>query len=92
MMKYAAIHSEYFESPSIAFFMGMTNMLVIYFVEVINLWNLSNITQGGTLKLIFDFIALGVISEFDDYFVEIYRYTRLGPLLGHLDVNFEKFI
>jgi len=30
----------------------------------------------------FDFIALGIIAEFDDYFVEIYKGSKLEPLLG----------
>ena len=77
MMKYAALHVDEFENVGMAFLMGLSNMLVIYIVEVINLWNLSSMTEG-TYQIIFDFIALGVIAEFDDYFIEIYRYTRLS--------------
>lgn len=72
MMKYAAIHADYFEKPGKAFLMGFIQMAVIYIVEFINLWNLSN-NSGGTYKLVFDFIALGIIGEFDDYFIEIYK-------------------
>lgn len=54
---------------------------MILMVEFINLWNLSNITEGGTYSLMFDFIALGIIAEFDDYFVELYSDTQLSPLI-----------
>ena len=75
MMKYAAMHYDNFEMPIRAFCIGMTNFVMIFLVEFINLWNLSNITEGGTYSLMFDFIALGIIAEFDDYFVELYEGT-----------------
>ena len=76
MMKFAALHSDYFENPTRAWFQGFVNMIVVILVEIINLWNLSNITEG-VYSLMFDFIALGIIAEFDDYFIEIYRDTNL---------------
>jgi len=54
---------------------------MIVLVEVINLWNLSNITEG-TYDLMFDFIALGIIAEFDDYFIEVYRYSSMASMIG----------
>ena len=90
MMKYAAIHSDDFVSPLKAFFMGFVNMIIIVMVEVINLWNLSNITEGGVNALMFDFIALGIIAEFDDYFVEIYMNSDLDPLIEDLVLTFER--
>ena len=81
MMKYVTMHPTYFDKPAKAFFIGLINATMIFFVELINLWNLSNIT-GGTSDLMFDFIALGIIAEFDDYFVEIYKGSNLEPLLG----------
>ena len=68
--------------------MGLTNMAVIFIVEVINLWNLSSITDD-TYKIIFDFIALGVIAEFDDFFVEIYRSTRLNFMFTEISIQFD---
>ena len=90
MMKYAAIHSDDFVSPLKAFFMGFVNMIIIVMVEVINLWNLSNITEGGTYDLMFDFIALGIIAEFDDYFVAIYMNSDFDPLIESLVLTFER--
>ena len=89
MMKYAAMHHDYFYNPLTAFFMGFINMLVIIMVEIINLWNLSNITEG-TYSLMFDFIALGIIAEFDDYFVEIYKDSALDPLIEEVVLTFER--
>lgn len=91
MMKYAALHSDYFENPGSAFFMGFINMVVIIIVEIINLWNLSNITEG-TYSLMFDFIALGIIAEFDDYFIEIYRYSNLSYLIDELQLTFDRTV
>jgi hypothetical protein len=88
MMRYVALHYEDFENPNFAFLICMINMAVIYVVEFVNLWNLSNITEG-TYRLMFNFIPLAIISEFDDYFVEIYRYSKLGFLISDLSITFE---
>ena len=90
MMKYSAMHSDYFYNPLTSYFMGLINMVMIMLVEVINLWNLSNITEG-TYSLMFDFIALGIIAEFDDYFVEIYKDSALDPLInGDVTLTFDR--
>ena len=54
---------------------------MIILVEFINLWNLSNITEG-VKDLMFDFIALGIIAEFDDYFIRLYGNSTLTPMIG----------
>ena len=64
-------------------------MIVVILVEIINLWNLSNITEG-VYSLMFDFIALGIIAEFDDYFIEIYRDTNLEPIISTLELKFDR--
>ena len=89
MMKYVGLHPENFENKGRAFLMGLVNAMVIVLVEIINLWNLSNITEGGTYSLMFDFIALGIIAEFDDYFIEIYRYSNINHLINDLTLTFE---
>lgn len=87
-MKYAAIHHDYFSNPLSAYFVGFVNMVMIIMVEIINIWNLSNITDG-TYSLMFDFIALGIIAEFDDYFVNIYK-ADLYPLITDLTLTFDR--
>ena len=64
-------------------------MVIIYLVEVINLWNLSNIS-GDVSELMFDFIALGIVAEFDDYFIAIYKSTSLEPLINDIDLTFDR--
>ena len=88
MMKYAAIHSEFFEYAGLSFLMGFLNMITIYIVECINLWNLSN-TTDGTYKLLTSFIALGIIGQFDDIFLEIYSNRRVCRLVGDFRLVFE---
>ena len=89
MMRYAALHYEKFEYPWLAAEVGLLNVVFVFLVEVINLWNLSNITGGDTSELMFDFIALGIVAEFDDYFIEIYRYSNLSPFID-LTIPFER--
>ena len=89
MMRYAALHPEKFSYPGIAAIVGLLNAVLVFLVELINLWNLSNITGGDTSELMFDFIALGIVAEFDDYFIEIYRYSNLSPFID-LTIPFER--
>ena len=89
MMRYAALHPEKFAYPGLAAIVGLLNAVLVFLVELINLWNLSNITGGDTSELMFDFIALGIVAEFDDYFIEIYRYSNLSPFID-LTIPFER--
>ena len=89
MMRYAALHPEKFAYPGLAAIVGLLNAVLVFLVELINLWNLSNITGGDTSELMFDFIALGIVAEFDDYFIEIYRYSNLSPFID-LTISFER--
>ena len=66
----------------------MSNSVIVILVEVINLLNLANITGGDTSQLMFDFIALGVVADFDDYFIEIYKHSKWNPLTS-LSLTFE---
>lgn len=45
--------------------------------------------EGGTNALMFDFIALGIVAEFDDYFIEIYRSSTYEPLITDTTLVFE---
>ena len=90
MMKYSAIHPNHFENPMRAFTIGVIQTMIVFIVEIINLWNLSNITEGGAYDLMFDFIALGIIAEFDDYFLELYKDTNLDPLIS-TELPYENF-
>jgi hypothetical protein len=88
MMKYVAMHQSNFKYPYRAYLMGFLDMCMIFGVEIINLWNLSNITEGGVQTLMFDFIALGIIAEFDDYFFELYKHVEIRKLID-IELLFE---
>ena len=89
MIKFAVLHWDYFENPGQAAFTGFMNVVIIILVEAINLWNLSQITEG-VYDIIFDFIALGIIAEFDEYFLEIYRFTEMRPLFDRVKLKFDR--
>jgi hypothetical protein len=89
MMKYAALHTDHFDNAGIAFLMGFLTMTVNYIVEMVNLWNLSNITSS-IVVVMGEFIALGIIADFDEYFFQIYRQTKLEYLLTDIEVIFER--
>ena len=63
------MHYDDFDKPYLPFLMGWLSFAIIIMVEFINLYNLQNINSGGTYQIMFDFIALGIIAEFDTYFV-----------------------
>jgi len=46
---------------------------IVIVIEIVNIWNLANITQID--EIVMDYIALGIISEFDDCFFELYTST-----------------
>jgi hypothetical protein len=46
-------------------------MNAVMLIEAINIWNLVQLST--ILDLIMNYIALGVISEFDDVFLEPYK-------------------
>jgi len=79
-MKYVAMHIDEFEHPVKAFFLALMQATSVLFVQVVNIWNLVNIE--GIMDIVFDYIALGIVSEFDDAFLEIYRQGKLQPFIG----------
>ena len=80
MMKYVVMHPHNFKYYVIAFLMGFFDMIMIFFCEFVNLYNLSNINEG-VRSLMFDFIALGIIAEFDDFFFMLYKYVSISNLV-----------
>ena len=64
-MKYALNHPWKFTSWSRAYRVGLLQMSVVLSLEVVNLsFMLTNITIS---EIIMSFLALLIISEFDDY-------------------------
>lgn len=67
LMKYAILHSERFERPKTAFFLCITQFTVTLLIEVVNIFNLA--MQTKVLDVIMNFLALGVLADFDDFFL-----------------------
>lgn len=66
MMKYASNHWWIFRNWKDASLIGFTQMFIVVLVELVNLAVL--ITQVNILDIIMNFMAIVVISEFDNFF------------------------
>ena len=88
-MKFIAYHSDRFQSKWTAFMMCFLQGSIVVLIEIVNIWNLANITQID--EIVMDYIALGIISEFDDCFFELYVNTQLAKLLSDGSFQVLKF-
>ena len=67
MMKFANNHWWMFRSWRRAYCIGMMQMGIVFTVETVNLVVL--VTNNTIMDIIMNFLALVIISEFDDYFI-----------------------
>lgn len=67
-MKFATNHPWKFRQWHRAFFVGFCQFMMTILVELINLILLQ--TNSTTMDIIMDFLALVIISDFDDYFAQ----------------------
>jgi|688.fasta_scaffold947107_1 hypothetical protein len=74
MMKYSAYHWDKFRFPSFAFMFGLLYFISSIFGELVNIFNLTNI--GDITSLVQNYVALGEILSFEDYFLLIFKFTR----------------
>jgi hypothetical protein len=65
MMKYAVNHSYRFHQHQLAFLSGLLQTVACLGVELANI----GVVQGAndTISIVFNFIALAIIAEFDNY-------------------------
>ena len=66
MMKYSVNHPWKFESYIEAFWVGFMQTFVVLSVELVNLVVLN--TNPTIMDILMNFLALVIISDFDDYF------------------------
>ena len=66
-MKYANNHTWKFKKWRIAYFIGFGQVLMVLSVETINLILLCE--NDTVMDIIMDFLALVIISDFDEYYV-----------------------
>ena len=83
MMKYALNHPWKFHSWRQAYFVGFTQFFVLLTFEVLNTAIL--LTTESVMDVIMDFVALAVITSFDDYLFssESVRNSQLGQLISN---------
>jgi len=80
LQKYAINHPWKFESWIRAFRVGFMQMFITLAVETTNLGIL--LTNSTIIDTIKDFIALVIISDFDDYFFLTVKNDSLGNLIS----------
>jgi hypothetical protein len=78
-MKYALNHVWRFEDWKIAYLAGLLQATIIIFIEFVNF--LAILTSFTVLDVVMNFLALVVISEFDDFFYCSLRDEPLKELL-----------
>ena len=87
-MKFTALNLEKFNYPGQAFLCCVLQASTVFVVEFINIWNLF--CQANVLDIIMNYIALGVISEFDDNFLMPFSHSQFSVFFG-LQVRIPKF-
>ena len=79
-LKYLALHPEKFKMKLRAFEVCMMQFTVCLAVEICNIMCLIGLTD--IKELIFNYLALAIIFEFDDIFVGIFTKTRITKFFG----------
>ena len=78
-MKYAMNHPWKFKSWSQAFRVGLLQMTVVLGLEIVKItFMLTNQTISDIIK---DFLALVIISDFDDYFYATVTFSPNAKLI-----------
>ena len=79
LMKYALNHPWKFSKWSSAFSVGFNQMIVVVSIELVNMFfMLSNYT---ITDIVMNFLALVIISDFDDYFFSTVMHTPMGRMV-----------
>lgn len=66
MMKYSINHSYKFFDYKAAYFSGLLSLVSSLIVEIANIFVIC--AANDTISVVFNFIALAIIAEFDRYF------------------------
>ena len=86
MMKYSANHPWKFDNYFEAYFVGLAQALVVLSVETVNLAVLN--TNHTIMDILMNFLALVIISDFDDYFFITIKNDKMAKLVsdGELEI------
>ena len=88
-MKYAVNHDWKFESYQIAWLCGWMQAFNVIIVELVNFAAL--LTNFEIIEIIRNFLALVVISQFDEYFFGAIKNDPLAEIVDG-DDHYEKFL
>ena len=88
-MKYAVNHHWKFESYQIAWLCGWMQSFNVIIVELVNFAAL--LTNFTIIEIIRNFLALVVISQFDEYFFSTVRNEPLAEIVDG-DDHYEEFL
>lgn len=67
LMKFASINHTKFKKPGHAYFTVFLQFCATLLIEAVNIFNL--VTNSDIIDIIMNFLALGVLADFDDYFL-----------------------
>ena len=89
-MKFALNHPWKFESYIGGFFIGFMQAMVVISNEVVNLAVLN--TNNTIMDILMNFLALVIISDFDDYFFVTVSSDPMAILIkeGELEIDDRK--
>ena len=79
IMKYSTNHHWKFSNYMWAFFIGFAQLSMVIFVEIVNILILCS--NYEVMSIIMDFLALVIISDFDNFFVATLKTDRIYNLL-----------
>ena len=78
-MKYALSHPYKFRDWTQAYWVGLTQLLVVIAVELVNLAILT--TNHTIMDIIMNFLALVIIADFDDFFFQSVELEVMGNMI-----------
>ena len=81
MMKYCLNHEYRFASMSTAFIVGLLQASIVFSVEFVNI--IIILTSFKPTNIVFNFIALAIIAEFDNFVYESLRNESMKKLLDN---------
>ena len=86
LMKYALNHPWKFDNWYNGYSVGLHQLFVLVFVEFVNLAVL--LTNDTIMDIIMNFLALVIISDFDDYFFITVKDERMSLLISDGEIDF----
>ena len=86
MMKYATNHHWKFRNWRHAFMIGLCQTIVLMICEFVNLVILC--TNQSILEIIMNFLAIIVITEFDDVFFYMVQDEKLAGLISDKEMTY----